>query len=84
MFNLPFGAWCVVQTSKSGHQLLLPPADWCPTFASRTTQDGLRPVGRQFHRRPGRDGQDHMHEGLRGQQRCGAPTSRTIDPTRWP
>ena len=25
--------------SNSGHQLLLPPADWCPTFAPRTTQD---------------------------------------------
>ena len=29
---------CVVQTSKSGHQLLLPPANWCPIFAPRTTQ----------------------------------------------
>ena len=25
-----------VQTSDSGHQPLLPPANWCPTFASRT------------------------------------------------
>ena len=24
--------------SNSGHQLLLPTADWCPTFATRTTQ----------------------------------------------
>ena len=31
---------CVVQTSNSGHQLLLPPANWCPIFASRTTQGG--------------------------------------------
>ena len=29
---------CVVQTSNSGHKLLLPPASWCPIFASRTTQ----------------------------------------------
>ena len=28
----------VVQHSNSGHQLLLPPAIWCPIFASRTTQ----------------------------------------------
>ena len=30
---------CVVQTSNSGRQLLWPPADWCPTFASRATHD---------------------------------------------
>ena len=29
---------CVVRYSNSGHQLLLPPANWCPIFASRTTQ----------------------------------------------
>ena len=28
---------CVVQDSNLGHQLLLPPANWCPIFASRTT-----------------------------------------------
>ena len=30
-------ALCVVQESNSGHQLLLPPANWCPIIASRTT-----------------------------------------------
>ena len=25
--------WCVVQDSNSGHQLLVPPANWCPMFA---------------------------------------------------
>ena len=30
--------WCVVRDSNSGHQLLLPPANWCPIFASGTTQ----------------------------------------------
>ena len=29
---------CVVQDSNSIHQLLFPPANWCPTFASRTTR----------------------------------------------
>ena len=29
---------CVVRDSNSGHQLLLPPANWCPIFASRTMQ----------------------------------------------
>ena len=29
---------CVVRDSNSGHQLLLPPANWCPSFASRTKQ----------------------------------------------
>ena len=29
---------CMVQTSNSGHQLLFPPANWCPVFAPRTTQ----------------------------------------------
>ena len=29
---------CVVRDSNSGHQLLLSPANWCPIFASRTTQ----------------------------------------------
>ena len=29
----------MVRDSNSGHQLLLPPANWCPTFASRTTQE---------------------------------------------
>ena len=33
---LSLGA-CVVRDSNSGHQLLLPPANWCPMFASRTT-----------------------------------------------
>ena len=28
---------CVVRDSNLGHQLLLPPAKWCPIFASRTT-----------------------------------------------
>ena len=28
----------VVRHSNSGHQLLLPPAGWCPTFAVWTTQ----------------------------------------------
>ena len=27
----------VVRDSNLGHQLLLPPANWCPIFASRTT-----------------------------------------------
>ena len=28
-----FNPWrCVVRDSNSGHQLLLPPANWCPTF----------------------------------------------------
>ena len=30
----------MVRDSNSGHQLLLPPANWCPIFASRATQDG--------------------------------------------
>ena len=34
---------CVVRDFNSGHQLLLPPANWCPTFASRTTQDTQPP-----------------------------------------
>ena len=29
---------CAARASNSGHQLLLPPADWCPMFASQTTQ----------------------------------------------
>ena len=29
---------CVVRGSNSGHQLLLPPASWCPIFAVWTTQ----------------------------------------------
>ena len=29
---------CVVQDSNSGHQLPLPPANYCPVFASWTTQ----------------------------------------------
>ena len=29
---------CVVRDSNSGHQLLFPHANWCPTFASRATQ----------------------------------------------
>ena len=34
---------CVVRDSESGHQLLLlPPANWCPIFASRTTHSLLR------------------------------------------
>ena len=28
----------MVRDSNFGHQLLLPPANWCPMFASRTTQ----------------------------------------------
>ena len=31
----------MVRESNSGHQLLLPPANWCPMFASRTTQSQL-------------------------------------------
>ena len=30
--------WCVVRDINLGHQPLLPPANWCPIFASRTTQ----------------------------------------------
>ena len=39
---------CVVRDSNLGHPLLLPPANWCPMFASRTTQGlvHLRPPGR--------------------------------------
>ena len=29
---------CVVRDSNSGHQLLFPHANWCPIFASWTTQ----------------------------------------------
>ena len=32
---------CVIQDFNSGRQLLLPPANWCPIFASRTTQIAL-------------------------------------------
>ena len=32
----------VVRDSKLGYQLLLPPANWCPIFASRTTQASSR------------------------------------------
>ena len=32
----------VVRDSNSGHQLLLPPANWCPIFASRTTHRSQR------------------------------------------
>ena len=42
---------CVVRDSNSGHQLLLPPANWCPMFASRTAQDQtllLLDQGRSF------------------------------------
>ena len=28
--------WCVVRTPIRAHQLLLPPANWCPIFAPRT------------------------------------------------
>ena len=31
-------ARCVARDSRSGHQLLLPPADWCPIFEVWTTQ----------------------------------------------
>ena len=31
----------MVRDSNSGHQLLFPPAKWCPMFASRTTQAPL-------------------------------------------
>ena len=30
----------VARDSNSENKLLLPPANWCPPFASRTTQDG--------------------------------------------
>ena len=30
-----YGAWA--KDSNLGHQLLLPPADWCPKFAFRAT-----------------------------------------------
>ena len=33
-----FKEGALVQTSTSGHQLLSPPANWRPTFTSRTTQ----------------------------------------------
>ena len=39
---------CVVRGSYSGHQLLFPPADWCPIFA---LPDHAGPVGRQQVRR---------------------------------
>ena len=42
--GLDVGERCVVRDSNSGHQLLLPPANWCPIFASRTTQ--ARPASR--------------------------------------
>ena len=43
----------VVRASNSGRQLLLPPAHWCPVFASRTTQawGSCRPG--TFRRGPG-------------------------------
>ena len=31
--------YLVVRDSDSGHQLLLPPAKWCPIFAPRTTHN---------------------------------------------
>ena len=34
---------CVIRDSNSGHQLLLPPANWCPIFAFWTTQGRLLP-----------------------------------------
>ena len=40
--RLPRRRWwqqCVVRDSKSGHHLLLPPAKWCPVFATRATQE---------------------------------------------
>ena len=35
---------CVVRDSNLGHQLLLPPAKLCPTFASRATLAWLQPA----------------------------------------
>ena len=36
------GHWCVVRDFNSGHQLVLPPAKWCPIFVSRTAQGPAR------------------------------------------
>ena len=36
----PEGFGCVAQRSDSGHQLLLPPANWCPMFVPRAAQGG--------------------------------------------
>ena len=33
------GPGCVIRDSNLGYQLLLPPANCCPIFASRTTQE---------------------------------------------
>ena len=35
--------------SNSGHQLLLPTANWCPIFASRTTQGATQSSGQWLH-----------------------------------
>ena len=35
----------VVRDSNSGHQMLFPPANWCPIFASRTTAYRLTRTG---------------------------------------
>ena len=37
------GAW--PKDSNLGHQLLLPPANWCPMFAPRTTQGSAAGFG---------------------------------------
>ena len=43
-------ARCVVRDSNSGHQLLLPPANWwCPVFASRATQVSAAKTMRQVN-----------------------------------
>ena len=39
----------VVRESNSGHPLLLPPANWCPMFASRTTHSGRGRGSAQRH-----------------------------------
>ena len=49
------GSRCVARDSNSGHQLLLPRANWCPIFAFRTTQVH-HPVGVQPRHSRGSDG----------------------------
>ena len=62
---------CVVRDSNSGHQLLLPPANWCPIFASRTTQARRTLAGDKVQLNGGRAPAPHPAR-LRLQARCGA------------
>ena len=39
----------MARDSNSGHHLLLPPADWCPIFASRTTQGNVLFTDGKYH-----------------------------------